>query len=90
MTPEEQKQLLRDKRGAEGNFDELVASLQKAIEHAESVNSPQTDGLKEIMSRQVPKYKAAKENGGTTWPEFEQFVSAWEKLLIKKADHIPD
>jgi hypothetical protein len=84
MTPDEQKAFLREKRGSEAHFDDLLNSLHKAIAAAEAQQDSQTaNQLKEVSEKQVPAYTTAKQNGGTAWPEFEQFVTAWERALMQ-------
>lgn len=77
---DELAEFIREHRSSEGNFDKLYAKLN------EEANSNNNDGeystsLSEIQDNLLPAYQAAKETGGTAWPEFEKFVTAFEKAV---------
>lgn len=76
---------IREHRSSEGNFEKIYAKLEEVTndEDAEFAAS-----LSDIKEKTVPPYQKAKEVGGTAWPEFEKFVSEFEKTVteaLKKA-----
>jgi len=76
---EEVADFIKQHRNNEGNFELIYAKLE---EEAGAVdNSDYTSSLQEIKEKAAPEYKKAKEKGGTAWPEFEKFVSEFEKTV---------
>ncbi|RZJ99859.1 MAG: hypothetical protein EOO46_21740 [Flavobacterium sp.] len=76
---------IREQRSSESNFEKIYAKL-------EEVNNDEDPEFKsaisDIKEKGVPTYQKAKEASGTAWPEFEKFVSEFEKTVteaIKKA-----
>ncbi len=37
--------------------------------------------LKEIKEKQAEEFRQTKQNGGSAWPEFEKFVTEFERTL---------
>lgn len=81
-TPEECLQRIRDHRSSESNFETLCQTLREAKEAAQKGDNNQlADSLQEIEEKYAAEYKQAKETGGTAWPEFEKFVTQFERAL---------
>jgi hypothetical protein len=79
-------QTIRENRGSESNFDRLLQQLDKAIGFAQNENNKELAGdLQEIKEKYAAEYKKAKETGGSAWPEFENFVTQFERALTAKA-----
>ncbi len=80
---EELNALIRECRSQEINFDKLSAALDNEIKISHDSQS-YNDALLAIKEKSVEGYKKAKEQGGSTWPEFEKFVSEFEKAVIQQ------
>jgi hypothetical protein len=81
---EEIQQTIRNNRSSESNFSLLVAELDKAIAASESSGqSNLATDLKEVKEKYAPIYLEAKESSGTAWPEFENFVTQFERCLTE-------
>ena len=80
--PEELLHLIRENRSSESNFETLRQTLQTAIRSAEeSGNASLANELNEVNEKYAAEYSKAKETGGSAWPEFEKFVTAFERAL---------
>ncbi len=83
---EKSMQVVRENRSSESNFDRLLQELDEAIALAQNENNPAlAENLQEVKEKQVAAYQKAKESGGTAWPEFEKFVTQFERLLTSAA-----
>lgn len=76
---EEVVAFIREHRSNENNFEKLHAKLQ---EETKKEDATYTTQLKEVGEKSAAEYRKAKETGGTAWPEFEKFVSEFEKTVI--------
>jgi hypothetical protein len=76
---EEVTAFIREHRSNESNFEKLYAKLE---EQTREDNKTYTSQLLEIKEKSAEEYRKAKETGGTAWPEFEKFVSEFEKTVI--------
>lgn len=75
-------EFIKAHRSNEANFEKLVSKLEEEASNAE--NSQQyTGALQEIKEKQTEEYRQAKTTTGTAWPEFENFVSAFEKAITE-------
>lgn len=75
-------QTIREQRSNEGHFETLAQILQAAIITAEeNQDTALANDLKEVDEKYAREYEKAKEAGGTAWPEFEKFVSQFERAL---------
>lgn len=81
---EELAQFIRAHRSSEGHFqalyDRLAAEL-KAIHSAEE--NDYTTALAEAAEKHAAAYRQSKDTGSTTWPEFENFVTHFEKAVMQ-------
>lgn len=77
--PEETAAFIRKHRSNESNFAMLHEALEKEIAKA---NGDYKTQLQEVKEKQAAAYENAKKNSGA-WPEFESFVSAFEKAVIE-------
>lgn len=81
-TTEELMQTIREQRSNEGHFESLSQTLKAAIKTAEEKqDNTLLNRLKEVDEKYAPEYEKAKEAGGTAWPEFEKFVTQFERAL---------
>ena len=72
---------IREHRGNEGNFEKLYSKLETEIEERHGLEK-YVASLEDIREKAVPEYKKAKESGGTAWPEFEKFVTEFERAVV--------
>lgn len=80
---EEIMQTVRENRSSENNFSQLLQALEKATALAQQEgNTTFTEDLQEVKEKYVASYQKAKETGGTAWPEFEKFVTVFERALM--------
>jgi hypothetical protein len=77
---EEVAAFIREHRSNESNYEKLK---QKLEEEVEAGDEDYTTQLTEIKEKHAEEYIKAKDNGGTAWPEFEKFISAFEKTVIE-------
>ena len=83
---EEIMQVIRENRSSESNFPLLLQQLEKATVLAQQQNNTALAGdLQEVKETYAAEYQTAKENGGSAWPEFEKFVTQFERSLISAA-----
>jgi hypothetical protein len=83
---EEIMQVIRENRSSESNFNTLLEQLEKATTWAQQENNSElATELHEVKEKYVPEYQKAKDNAGTAWPEFEKFVTQFERSLTKTA-----
>jgi hypothetical protein len=85
MTPSRQEleqtlAFIREHRSNEANFDQLKAKLDESIGQAPEGSEYYT-ALTEVREKQIAAYSEAKENGGTSWPEFEKFITEFERSI---------
>lgn len=71
---------IREHRSNESNFKILQQKLEEETGAGDENYASQ---LKEIKEKNIEEYTKARENGGTTWPEFEKFISAFEKAVLE-------
>ena len=76
---EEVSAFIREHRSNESNFEKLYAKLEEETKKEDATYASQ---LKEISDKAAAEYRKAKENGGTAWPEFEKFVSEFERTVV--------
>lgn len=77
---EEIAAFIREHRSKEENFEKLLARLDEA-EH-EVTNGTFKSAVDPIRTK-AEEYEKAKETGGTAWPEFEKFVTGFEKSITE-------
>jgi cell division septum initiation protein DivIVA len=81
-TTDDLMQVIREHRSSESNFNQLYQTLQQATKMAEEKNDAAlAAALKEVDEKYAAAYKKAQETGGTAWPEFEKFVTQFERTL---------
>lgn len=73
---------IRQHRGDESHF----TVLHNRLLGDESADDSTLQPLKEEGEKLADVYKNAKEKSGTAWPEFENFVSFYEKSLTSQAN----
>ena len=69
-----------DNRGNEASFEDLYQKLLDELRDEES-SSAYREKLEEIKEKQAEVYRQAKDIQGSAWPEFENFVSEFEKAV---------
>ena len=71
---------IREHRSSESNFDKLSNKLDEA---ANNGSGDFSSSLSEVKEKLIPPYQKARETGGSAWPEFEKFVSEFEKTVTE-------
>lgn len=80
-------QFIRDRRSDEGYFGELSNKLDEVIATINSSGAGNADFvelLREVKEKQGDAFKQAKENGGTAWPEFENYITQLERATVNR------
>lgn len=75
----ELQEFIRLHRNNESNFHVLLKKLEQKINEGNKSNITQ---LQEIKNKQAEEYTTAKQKSGNAWPEFENFVTAFERALL--------
>lgn len=78
---EELTAFLRECRSNESNFETLHDKLE-----AETANKDLDEDYRlnlDAAKAKAEAYRQAKETGGTAWPEFEKFVSDFERAVTE-------
>lgn len=82
QSPDAYLQQIREHRSSESNFAALHQTLEAATKAAEeSNNATLAAELKEVNEKYAAEYQKAKETNGNAWPEFEKFVTQFERAL---------
>ncbi|MDB5250873.1 MAG: hypothetical protein JWP27_42 [Flaviaesturariibacter sp.] len=76
---EETAAFIREHRSNELNFEKLAARLE---EERRAGLDPE---LGPVMETEGAAYRQARETRASAWPEFERFVSAFEKAVLAAA-----
>lgn len=75
-------QTIRDNRSSESNYTLLQQELDKTIAASRQAGNPDvTKDLEDVKEKYAAEYEKSKEAGGTAWPEFEKFVTQFERAL---------
>lgn len=83
---EEIMQNIRAHRSSESNYAALQEELDRAIAASKQASSESLAGeLQEVKEKYAAEYEKAKETGGSAWPEFEKFVTQFERALTNAA-----
>lgn len=80
---EEVATFIREHRSSEAHFDKLYAALIAEIESDDQVDAYKQELL--TIKDKAAAYKVVKNTGGTSWPEFEKFTTAFERAVIAAA-----
>ena len=84
INTEEILQAIRDNRSSEANFDRLLEFLEKALASSQkNQHKALATDLQNVKEKYAAAYRQAKEAGGTAWPEFENFVTQFERSLTE-------
>ncbi len=76
-------EFIKQHRSNEIHFEKLFARLEE--ESAKPGSSQQySQSLNEIKEKQAEEYRQHKNAGTTAWPEFEKFVSEFEKTITEE------
>lgn len=75
---EEIAAFIREHRSKEENFEKLLAKLSET-ESVLANGTVEFDGAS--IRAKADEYQKAKELGGTAWPEFEKFVTEFERSI---------
>lgn len=78
-SPEELKSFIRERRTQEGNFEALLQRLDEEIRQEKGARQ-QT--LQDVRDKEAVAYQNLKEKSGSAWPEFEKFVTAFERAIL--------
>ena len=83
-SPEECLKIIRAQRSSEANAKSLLALLHKAAAAAkQNGNSKLAIALAETENKYAAEYDKAKETTSSAWPEFENFVTHFERALTE-------
>ena len=75
---------IRENRSNEGKFDLLCQYLQEAIAMAEKQNNQLLhNNLLEVQDKYAIEYMKAREERDSAWPEFEKFISQFERSIME-------
>ncbi|MDQ3279252.1 MAG: peptide-methionine (R)-S-oxide reductase, partial [Bacteroidota bacterium] len=84
LTVDQVMQAIRENRSSESNFATLQQILDKAIADSQQGGSESlTSNLQEVKEKYGAEFEKAKETRGTAWPEFEKFVTQFERALTE-------
>jgi hypothetical protein len=72
---------IREARSNESHFEALAALVESEC-RAAGIDPAYRRELEEINEKEVAVYRQAKETGGSAWPEYEHFVSRFEKAVL--------
>ena len=72
-------EFLKEHRSNEGNFEKIYAKLEE--EAGAGGPGPYVEELRELKDKQAETYRQHKAEASTAWPEFEKFVSGFEKAI---------
>jgi hemerythrin-like domain-containing protein len=76
-------EFIREHRSNESNFETLCQKLSEEITNS-AADETYKRNLQDVKEKAAEEYNKAKENGGTAWPEFEKFVSDFEKAVVEE------
>jgi ribosomal protein L16 Arg81 hydroxylase len=83
---QELAKFIREHRSSEGHFEtlykRLVAEQQTVQQRASEPEQEYAMNLTEALEKHAATYQQHKETGGSAWPEFENFVSHFEKSVM--------
>jgi hypothetical protein len=71
---------IREHRSDEANFEKLYQKLDDELQNKQP-DGNYIHNLKEIKEKQAEEFRQTKQNGGSAWPEFEKFVTEFERTL---------
>jgi len=83
MTNEHREEIMnfiRQYRSNETNFEKLYLKLEEELLDKD-VDTEYVASLLELKEKQAVTYRQAKKEGISAWPEFENFVSGFEKTV---------
>ena len=80
-------EFIREHRSNESNFGKLYAKLEEecAVAGSNQAGNENTylENLKAAKEKQADVYRQAKEQKGSAWPEFENFISEFETSVTE-------
>jgi hypothetical protein len=81
---QELAQFIREHRSSEGHFETLYNRLKAEQQTVQKSTAEQdyATNLTEALEKHAATYQQHKETGGSAWPEFENFVSHFEKSVM--------
>ena len=79
---EELLAFIRQHRSNDANIDKLRAKLNEEIE-ASAHHHEYVQALRDIKEKQIEEFHQSRKEGSTTWPEYEKFVSAFERAITE-------
>lgn len=71
---------IREHRSNEANFGKLAAKLDEVLD--DSAQDVAVHAAFAAVKEYAGTYQEARERSGSAWPEFEQFVTQFERALI--------
>lgn len=73
-------QFIKEHRGDAAHFENLLAALNKEMETAAGDEAYKTQLL--AVKEKAGAYSKMKEAAGDAWPEFEKFVTGFERAVL--------
>lgn len=75
------QEFLRSHRSNEANFAAISQKLDEALSQAGD-GTEFFDALEETKEKYGAAYATARENNGAAWPEFENFITHFERGIV--------
>ena len=81
---EKLQQFIRAHRSNEIHFEVLNHKLEEAYNWAKGTEGEQQleKELEDIREKQAKSYKESRQNTSSNWPQFEEFVQAFERSIM--------
>lgn len=73
---------IREHRSNESNFETLYKKLDDEIKNHLG-NTGYSSALQQLQQKAAEEYRKAKDTNGSAWPEFEKFVSGFERAIME-------
>ena len=76
---------IKEKRSNEVHFEQIYEKLNKEYTYGEKnvIDDAYYKAIAEVKEKYAEEYTTSKEKTGNAWPEFEKFVSSFEKAVTK-------
>ncbi len=73
---------VREARSSESHFDRIEQALETALAMAQKEgDSALANELQDVQEKYAAEYRKAKETRDSAWPEFEKFVTQFERAM---------
>ena len=74
---------IKEHRSNESNFEKIYEKLEQELsaEKKEDISNEYYTAIEAVKEKQAEEYRNSIDTNGITWPEFEKFVTAFEKAI---------